>query len=395
MKTSNPWFKAADIMLGLFLLLPGIVSRLLRKPSNPSEGFVPSSFLIVKLCCLGDSMLSLIALSALKRKYSGSSFTVLCTSRNSWIYERSALFDEVVILPITGLKGIREIKKLSAIFRVFNYLLKRCYDAVIDLDVYYRFTTVLAFSPDRKFSAGFRSPRSIDRAAFYDYSVNRDMAVPEWKQFYELLAPFKLEVSPDFVMLSCSKLEIELAKRMIASHIKDERKLIAIVPGSSENWKQKRWSPQSFASMMTFLAKTGKFSFVIIGTKDEASIGNEIVALFGNKDIAVNVAGKTTPGVLVALISQIDGMVSNDTGPMHMAALAGKPVVGLFGPTDERKWTPPSKVFKVMTSDCPKRPCDRISRMPQCSQKLCLDTIVPEKVADVLVELLNSVAGNK
>ena len=397
MKTSNVWFKALDTIFGYLLLPLGFVAFLVRKAKNSEQDFIPSKLLVVKLCCLGDSILSLIALISLRAKYPYARIAVLCSRRNNWIYERSGLVDEVIVFPISGLSGWRELYSLPIVLRQFIYLFKQKDEVVIDFDIYYRFTTLLSMFPGRKVVAGYISPRGIDRTLFYDHRTKRDNNLPEWQNFFKLLEPFKLEISNNAITLTSSPIESNLADKMILAIKHKGKVLIAVVPGSSENWPEKRWSPHAFAAAMRLLAKEIDAVFVIIGTKEEFPVTDQMVKMFNDENRVVNLAGKTTPGVLISLMSKINGMISNDTGPMHLAALMGVPVVGLFGPTNERKWSPPAKKFIAITSACSKRPCDQISRLPNCSGSDCMSSIQPEMVATALIELLNSVGlkGNE
>jgi heptosyltransferase-1 len=73
-------------------------------------------------------------------------------------------------------------------------------------------------------------------------------------------------------------------------------------------------------------------------------------------------------------------MVTNDTGPMHVAAALGKPVVGLFGPTDPRRTGPYGQIEQVLRQPLPCAPCFK----PTCAnpkQMECLRTILPARVA--------------
>jgi ADP-heptose:LPS heptosyltransferase len=102
----------------------------------------------------------------------------------------------------------------------------------------------------------------------------------------------------------------------------------------------------------------------------------------------IELAGKTNLKELVALIAGAKAVVSNDSGPMHIAAALDKPVVALFGPTDPVKTGPygwqKNKNLKVLTSGASCSPCFR----KKCKKFTCMNMINVETVFNALKEYL-------
>jgi heptosyltransferase-2 len=114
-----------------------------------------------------------------------------------------------------------------------------------------------------------------------------------------------------------------------------------------------------------------------VGSTAEASLAGEIEAAMRNPP--VNLAGKTTVRDLMALLSRSSFLVTNDSGPMHIGAALGVPLVAIFGPTDWRRtspWTSLARIVRVEIdcSPCRSRACDRGHE--------CMLGVTPEMVID-------------
>ena len=137
------------------------------------------------------------------------------------------------------------------------------------------------------------------------------------------------------------------------------RPLVGINPGATYG-EAKQWFPDRFIETARRLAKKRGASFAVVGGPAERELGDRVAAEIG--PAAVSLAGRTSLPQLAAVIRRCSLFLTNDTGPMHVAAAVGVPIVAIFGPTD---WvaTPPygdahSIVRKpIECSPCLKRVC--------------------------------------
>jgi heptosyltransferase-1 len=109
-------------------------------------------------------------------------------------------------------------------------------------------------------------------------------------------------------------------------------------PGAA--WPNKRWPPQRFGEVATFLNEVRGLTSVVLWGPGEQALAREVVAASNG---AASVAPPTTRADLLALARAASLVVSGDTGPLHIAAAAGTPVVAIFGPTDPARngpWEP-------------------------------------------------------
>jgi ADP-heptose:LPS heptosyltransferase len=158
---------------------------------------------------------------------------------------------------------------------------------------------------------------------------------------------------------------------------------VLIHPGASkvsvEKGIFKGWSAERWAELITQLATASHRVFLVGGPDDQAIVeaiqGQLPDALSG----FTNLYGQTRNlQDLAALVQQADVLVSVDSSPLHIAVGLGKPVVVLFGPTDEKKLIPPDRdwVQAVTLPDLSCRPCLWDVRQANCESSTCLDVPV-------------------
>ncbi|MDN5942145.1 MAG: glycosyltransferase family 9 protein, partial [Nitrospira sp.] len=153
----------------------------------------------------------------------------------------------------------------------------------------------------------------------------------------------------------------------------------------SARWQTKRWPAASFAEVADRLQQEGWGPVVMIGGPDERADIAQVNKMM--KTPAVDLAGATTVGLLPALLSRASLLITNDSGPMHIAAAVGTPVVALFGPTNAARTGPYGSGHRVLTTELPCRPC--LSRTCQNPIQLeCLTRISPEQVIAPVRDLL-------
>jgi ADP-heptose:LPS heptosyltransferase len=154
--------------------------------------------------------------------------------------------------------------------------------------------------------------------------------------------------------------------------------LIGVHPGARE--MTKRWASERFAAAAMEVQRRHGGVIVIVGGPDERELGAEVLAaLLANRCEALNLTGRTTLPMLGALIERMAVLLTNDSGPAHIAYALGTPTVTVFGGTDPSRWGPPlDERFIALTNPvhcwpCPHWVCptDR-----ECLAGITVDTVV-------------------
>ena len=159
---------------------------------------------------------------------------------------------------------------------------------------------------------------------------------------------------------------------------------VGIHPGAFFG-ESKTWPLEHFKKLIDRLVDSEAAQVFILGGPDEIELAGKLNAMSGGR--AVNLAGKDTLETLPALLSRLDVFISGDTGPLHVAALAGTSTIALFGPTDYRQTAPRGPWNRTIHKSLDCSPC--FVRTCPLGHHDCMKRITPEEVASEVVELLN------
>ncbi len=157
------------------------------------------------------------------------------------------------------------------------------------------------------------------------------------------------------------------------------RPAIALLPCS--RWITKNWPVEHFVALARML--NGEANVYLFGAPEDHAVCAQIAGAAGEG--VTNLCGQTTILELGGWLSVMDLAITVDSGPMHIAAAAGTPVLALFGPTDPLRTGPygaQNRVLMVEGLSC--RPCySRHCRLPKRDVR-CLRALLPERVADAV-----------
>ena len=160
--------------------------------------------------------------------------------------------------------------------------------------------------------------------------------------------------------------------------------LVGVHPGAFFG-ESKTWPLENFKRLIHRLVEREGAQVFIFGGPDEVELAAVLDAMSGGR--AVNLAGKDTLETLPALLSRLDVFISGDTGPLHVAALAGTATIALFGPTDYRRTAPRGPWSRTIHRSLECSPC--FARRCPLGHHDCMRRITPEEVADEVAVLLN------
>lgn len=160
---------------------------------------------------------------------------------------------------------------------------------------------------------------------------------------------------------------------------------IGIHPGSGPSMSYKRWPTERFIDTARQLLNIYRCKIVIFGGPDEKTSALKIARQIG--EAARIAAGELSIRQSFELLKNCTLFISNDSGPMHLAAAAGAPVIALFGPTMEYKTSPLGKVA-IITSKVGCRPCYSYKPI-YCSSLECMAQITVKKVIDAAHTILS------
>ncbi|MER9849968.1 glycosyltransferase family 9 protein [Mesorhizobium sp. M0106] len=146
--------------------------------------------------------------------------------------------------------------------------------------------------------------------------------------------------------------------------------------------------PERFALAIDEISRQTGLDFLLVGGPDERASAERVVAKAASP--VVNVVGALSLATLLAVLGQARLFLGNESGPMHMAAAAGTPVVGLFGLTDPAVWGP---VGGVSVTPRPSMPCECVARdlcrRPDPNKACCVRRLEVKAVVDAVLAILS------
>jgi lipopolysaccharide heptosyltransferase II len=257
-------------------------------------------------------------------------------------------------------------------FLSLRWLREQDFDWVIDLQCLAR-SGAFAWLANGKFLIGLDEVREGARG-FYDLAVRRASFHTHAVDWYlAVLPPLGVPVHDDFQWLPEQP---QVADTVKSKWQTGHGRWIAIQPGA--RWPNKRWPVEYFAGLIRLLAK--KFPdarFAILGSREDKPVGGLIAD--ADPERCFNLCGQTSLPEMVEWVRLCDLMITNDTGPMHVAAALGKPLVALFGPTEPRRTGPYGHLDDVLRIDLPCSPCLK-SHCTYVKPNECLNAISPAMV---------------
>jgi lipopolysaccharide heptosyltransferase II len=241
--------------------------------------------------------------------------------------------------------------------RSILWLRAQKFDLVIDLQGLAR-SGAFAWLANGKFLIGLNEARegarglydvAVPRASFHTHAVDWYLAV---------LPQLGVPVHNDFNWLpERPEIATEVKRKWFSEPLTfnlQPSTLILLQPGA--RWENKRWPAHYFAELVRLIAATfPEARFAILGSGEDKPLG-EIIARAAPKH-CLNLCGETSLPEMIEWVRLGKLMVTNDTGPMHVAAALGKPLVALFGPTEPRRTGPYGQLENVLRIDLPCSPC--------------------------------------
>ena len=196
----------------------------------------------------------------------------------------------------------------------------------------------------------------------------------------------------DDAVLEAAGLEVpDVARQEMATRLAHAGPVvIGINPSGGRRLKQ--WDPDRFAQVATRLARAHHATVALgFGAPEDRPLVNAVMAAVPEDVHVVDLAGQLDLVGLAALCERLTLLITGDTGPMHMAAAVGTPIVAIFGPSDPRRYAPLAPKARVVRAELWCSPCNRIRLPPtRCRDRLpdCLAAIDADDVCQAAEELL-------
>ena len=352
--------------------------------------------LIINPFGIGDVVFSTPLIEILKNRFPGSFIGYLCNRRVSELIATNPKLDTVFVYEKDEYRDAWQRSKIECSKKIWAFLMtikKERFDISIDLSLGYQNSMFLKLIGIRR-RLGFNyrdrgvfltdkiTVKGFDRKHVVDYYLDvLALLIPDIKRY---------EAEPK---LYASPAEIEYADKFFKSAgIEDRDMVIGLIPGCGASWgldaNQRRWDKANFAILADRLIEKYGAKIMLLGSAKETAICDAVQRSMSKN--VINHCGRTSMTELVGILAKCKAVVTNDGGPLHMAAGLGVKTVSIFGPVDESIYGPRPAAYHLVMSkkDLACRPCYRNFKYSKCDNRLCLSGITVDEVLDACEKAL-------
>ncbi len=351
-------------------------------------------FLIINPFGIGDVLFTTPALRAIKKAHPKSYIVYWCNERVSPVLKNNPYIDKIIALSRGDLKKIASrswIDGIKANIGLFKSIKAQKCDICLDFSLDHRYSLISKFCSIKKrigFDYKNRGRLLTDKIKLGGYEEKHVI-----EYYLELLKPLNILPAGTEMELHINAESLIMGKEALlnlgigASDLK-----IGVAPGGGGSWGKdaqlKHWPAENFGRLADMLINE-KAKIIILADSSELLLSQRMIKAMHNKP--VDLSGKTSLDQLAEIISNLDVLVCNDGGPLHMAKALKVKTVSVFGPVDERVYGPyPLSVNDhVVKCDISCRPCYRNFRMKGCVEyRRCITDIGVEQVFSQVHNLL-------
>lgn len=378
-------------IVGAFLWLRRIG---VHYPPLRPQSFSPKRILVIRLDLIGDLVLSLSVVHLLKRTYPDAEIDLLALPSSAKIATSDPDLSEIIAYDPNIWRRPQALLRPGnwrALWALRKRLHTRQYD--LALSVFGNWATLLAVVSGAIRCVGFAGEAY---AGFLTDSMPgrhwEDPGVPLHEIDYclQLAQIAGASISPDDRIPHLAvdpQARQEIEQLLLQEGIQADRKLIACHV-SSNNGQSKRWPVPYWATLIDRLMREDGNSVVLTGAQNDLPLIDLI--LRHTHEQPVNLAGKTSLTQLAALLQRADILITGDSGPMHIAAAVGTPLIAIHGPTNPAHSGPLSPKATILRSDIWCSPCYDAKSPADCRffTTQCMKNIAPDQVITVIHEKL-------
>ncbi|MEW5758591.1 MAG: glycosyltransferase family 9 protein [Candidatus Omnitrophota bacterium] len=320
-----------------------------------------NKILFITLSNIGDVILTLPCFDLLRNNFPDAKISIMTGPRPEMLFKNNPYVDKVIIYD----KRITWQNKRALV----NSLRKENFDLIIDLR-----NSMFPFLIGSKYRMPFtkKAPSFFHMRARHLYKIK-----------YQISKIKNITQSQNQKSLYVSQEDKDYVKKLLeGNNMTDKDKIVLIGPGARSHIK--RYTKEGFVNICQSLIKDATIKIILVGDEDDSKVANEI-----NKEVKTNIfnfCAKISLLQLAYLIEKSVLLISCDSAIMHLASYLNKPVIAIFGPTNEVKYGPWSDNSVVARSNLKCVPCE----VALCKHDHeCMKNLEPQKIVEAAKKLLD------
>ena len=298
----------------------------------------PKRLLVLAIRAIGDVVLITPIIRKLRNAYPEAYLAVLVDGPSAQVLENNPHLDRVFVIDRRATKQLSKISQFLTWIQFIMGIRREGFDTAIDLFSGPRSAMIAWLS--RASDRYSEDCRSRIRGFLYNHSIQISRTRHHLtEQKFELIQSLAGKVEPHNAQLELfiSADETQRALTLLSKKEALSRRIVGLVPGAGSQWRI--WPPERFAALAEAIIEKYNVKIVLVGGEPDRSLCQRISAIM--KDEPLDLSGKTSLRELIAVLGELDLVISNVTGPMHIASALSKPkVIGLYGAADTIQYAP-------------------------------------------------------
>lgn len=390
------------LLAGIYVCASGMgialkLNRLGKKqvPLSP-ETFYPKRILVLRMDLIGDLVLSLPVVRLLKRTYPDAEIDLLAIPSSSKVVMSDPDLAEVIAYDPNiwrRPKALFKRQNWREVWALRGCLHAHQYDLAVSVFGPWAATLAVLSGAHRRVGFGQES---------YPGFMTDSVPGAHWQSgdhLHEVDYCLKLSQAAGATITPVDRIPQlyvdsqackEIGELLLQEDIQLDRPIIACHV-SSNNGQSKRWPIPYWVKLINCLISDKNMTVILTGATNDLPLIETILSRTHEKP--VNMAGKTSLTQLAALLQRADLLITGDSGPMHIAAAVGTPLIAIHGPTDPVKSGPVSPYATVLRSDIWCSPCYTAKGKPANCRFFttqCMKNITAEEVLTIVHQKLQN-----
>ena len=359
--------------------------------------------LLIKFWGIGSLQLLTPAARTLRRRRPQARLTLLTLAENADFARGLGVFDEVKALDVRGSGWLGVFVRIAALV---SLLRGERFDEVYDFEFFTRFSAVIALLSGAPSRHGFEAP-TVWRGKLHTGKT-------PFNRYWHVARNFRAlaggedgaEVAhEDLVPFALPTAVKDRVTEFLTEHGAVREPLVVLNPNAGSLSLERRWPRDRFAELARRLVIEDGAQVVLVGAPSEAEYTAEVAVLANLSDEEsaglLDLSGGLDISELCALLERADVVVSNDSGPMHLAAVLGTPTIGLFGPETPVMYKPLGRRTRALWDPPVCSPCINVHEnkvstcihgQPECLMNLSTGSVLRETRRFLEGEVLHPVA---
>lgn len=339
----------------------------------------PRSVLVYAPSWIGDAVMSLGALRALRQNYPDARLSVLTRPWVQDLYDGCGVIDDAILYDPRGAD-----RGVAGFMRAAGRVRQGRFDVAVLFPNAFRAAALVRASgvPERwgyaTESRGLLLTKRVPPAP-------RPFGRHQSYYYLDLLSGLDLEVAEPDTTLTVTTAMRDAARTLLERNGWRGGALVGVHPGAT-NSHAKLWKASRFADVARKIAEVQNAQVVILGGTTEGELAAEVQRGLPS-DVVLMLQGKTSLADLIGVLAELSVFLSNDSGPMHLAAALGVRTVAVFGPTDARETGPMSAHARVVREPVDCSPC--VYRDCPIDHR-CMERVTAERVYDEALALIST-----